>query len=219
MLNRRLITLAVTLTLIVAVARATTSRPDLHATSPTTVLRVPPGPVVLVASPSTTLAATSKPAGQTPSSTRTAPPNLASAPASALDGHRPVTVEPTRPSVVVAPDQSLATERASRFVVTVNTWRYDTPPADLTGLASDRVIQQFHVPSGELDRRTSVQEVAWATVTPTGLTALDNTHVTVTVQVAQHVISNTTTETVRLLAFTVVLADQPSGWVIENVGT
>ncbi len=230
MLNRRLITLAVTVILIVAVAIAATSRPDLHATGTTTVRRVPGGAVVVVPSPSTTRVATSQlparagpPTGREPSSTRAAPPSVSDGPpTSALDGHRPartVTVEPTTPSVTVAHDQSLATERASRFVVTVNTWRYDTPAADLTGLARERVIHQFHVTGAELDRRASVQEVAWATVTPTGLTALDNTHVTVTLQGAQHVTTNTTTETVRPLAFTVVLADQPSGWVIESVRT
>lgn len=123
----------------------------------------------------------------------------------------------TDPTTVAAHGSGDATEQASRFLVLVNTWRYDTPPADLTGLATGTVIEQFEVAAGERERRTSAREVAWATVTPTTLTTVDARRVSVTLNVAQHVITNTTTETVRPSTSTIVLVDQPAGWLVESV--
>ena len=227
MLNRRLLALAVTVTLVLGAVIAS-ARPHHHPTTPGApitrlVLARQAMPVTPPATGTPGPAVAQRPVTTEPASgtvlvaAQAARSSISEGPV--LDGHRsapPVTVNPS-PTTVVAHESVDVSERASRFLVMVNTWRYDTPPADLTGLAADTVIEQFQVPAGERVRRASVGEVAWATVTPTALTAFDNTHVIVTLDVAQHVITNTTTETVRPSTFTIVLVDQPAGWLVESV--
>jgi hypothetical protein len=229
MLNRRLLALAVTVMLVLGAVIAA-ARPHHHPTTP----GVPVTRLVLareampVTPPST--GTPGPPVAQRPVTTESsggsmrptsqaARPSVSEGPpTSVIDGHRsapPATVDPT--TTVVAHEPADATERASRFLVLVNTWRYDTPPADLTGLATGTVIEQFGVPAGERERRTSAREVAWATVTPTTLTTVDARRVSVTMHVAQHVITNTTTELVRPSIFTIVLVDRPAGWLVESV--
>jgi hypothetical protein len=229
MLNRRLLALAVAVTLVLGAVVAA-ARPHHHPTTP----GVPVTRLVLareampVTPPSTgtpgpsvaTRPVTTEPASRSIlAGAQAARPSVSEGPpTSVFDGHRsapPVTVDPT--TAVVAHEPVDATEQASRFLVMVNTWRYDTPPADLTGLATGTVIEQFGVPAGERERRTSAREVAWATVTPTTLTRVDARRVSVTLNVAQHVITNTTGETVRPSTSTVVLVDRPAGWLVESV--
>ena len=228
MLNRRLLALAVTVTLVLGAAIAA-ARPH-HPTAP----GVPVTRLVLareampVTPPSTGTPGpsvakrpvTTEPAsGSVRPAAQAARPNVSEGPpTSVFDGHRSapaVTVNPT--TGVVAHERADATERASRFSVMVNTWRYDTPPADLTGFATGTVIEQFGVPAGERERRARAREVAWATVTPTTLTPVDARRVSVTLNVAQHVITTTTGETVRPSTSTIVLVDQPAGWLVESV--
>jgi hypothetical protein len=229
MLNRRLLALAVTVTLVLGAAIAA-ARPHHHPTAP----GVPVTRLVLargampVTPPSTGTpgpsvaqrpVTTESSGGSVRPAAQAARPSVsAGLPTSVIDGHRsapPVTVDPTITGVAREPVD--ATERASRFLVMVNTWRFDTPPADLTGLATGTVIEQFQVPAGERERRTSAREVAWATVIPTTLTTVDARRVLVTLNVAQHVITNTTGETVRPSTSTVVLVDRPAGWLVESV--
>jgi hypothetical protein len=228
MLNRRLVALAVMVTLVLGAVVAA-ARPHHHPTTPgVPVTRLLVHGAMPVTPPSTGTPGPSvaqRPVTTEPDSESERPaaqaarPGLSEGPpTSVIDGHRsapPVTVDPT--TAVVAHEPVDATEQASRFSVMVNTWRYDTPPAELVGLATDTVIKQFQVPAGERERRTSAREVAWATVTPTTLTTVDARHVSVTLNVAQHVITNTTTETVRPSTSTIVLVDQPAGWLVESV--
>ena len=231
MLNRRVLALAVTVTLVlgavvaacrphartttpgVPVTRLAVAREAMPVTPPATGT---PGPPV-APRPVTTEPAS----GSMRTAAQATQPSVSEGPpTSVIDGHRsapPVTVNPTTTTTVVAHEPANATERASRFSVMVNTWRYDTPPADLTGLATATVIEQFGVPAGERERRTSAREVAWATVTPTTLTPVDARRVSVTLNVAQHVITNTTGETVRPSTSTIVLVDKPAGWLVESV--
>jgi hypothetical protein len=221
MLNRRLVTLAAAAVAVVIALALTGSGSRHHRAPPSTPRRQPSAWLVVQSVPPSLSAAAARTTPLVPVTDARTAATTTSFTTTILDGHRStptVTVEPTT-TISVGRDPTAATERASRVVVMLTSWRYDTAPNDLTGLATANVIQQFRIPASELERRTTDGEVAWAITTPTTLTVLDTGQVEVTLTVAQHVITNTTGETVRSLTYTIVLTDQPSGWIVEDVRT
>jgi hypothetical protein len=222
MLNRRLVTLAAAAVAVVIALALTGSGLRHHRAPPSTPRRQPSAWLVVQSVPPSLSAAAARTTPLVPVTDARTATTTTSFTTTILDGHRStptVTVEPTTTTSSIGRDPTAATERASRFVVMLTSWRYDTAPNDLTGLASANVIQQFRVPASELERRTSAREVAWAITTPTTLTVTAPGHVEVTLTVAQHVLTNTTGETVRSLMYTLVVTDQPAGWIVEDVRT